>query len=138
MAIYEVITLIDITRSNPSRTETDRILLGQQANFNTLMQTIGLRANFDWRQDPVRYMGRLPEPMTGRGAYWIWQFETERDFLFEKDGDSTFLLRQDLENIPVVAQLNNTVDIDPAAFKTQGPKINIWVNEINTFTEANN
>ncbi len=33
MARYTIITLVDITRTQPTRSETDKIKLGQQSNF---------------------------------------------------------------------------------------------------------
>jgi hypothetical protein len=40
------------------------------------------------------------------------------------------LLKQDLHGVPVIDQLNNTADIDPAVFQTQGNNTNIWIYEI--------
>jgi hypothetical protein len=137
MARYKIITLVDITRSTPSRTETNKIKLGQQANFNTLLQTIGLRSNISWIQDPVRQSGTLPEPFDGRATYWIWEIETERDSVFDNGQSPVGLLLVDLDGVPVIDQLNNSVDINPPAFKTQHPKMNIWVEEINISIEAN-
>jgi hypothetical protein len=53
MPRYQIVTLVDITRTNPTRSETDQHLLAQQANFNTLLQSIGLRSNVEWAVDPV-------------------------------------------------------------------------------------
>jgi hypothetical protein len=85
MARYKIITFVDITRTNPSRQETNKLKLGQQANFNCLIQAIGLRANVAWEQDPELNTGRLPHPMVGKANHWIWEFETERDYLFLKE-----------------------------------------------------
>jgi hypothetical protein len=129
MARYQIVTLVDITRTNPTRSETDQHLLAQQANFNTLLQSIGLRSNVEWAVDPVESSGSLPHPLEGRANYWTWTFEVERDQVFTKDGDPVGLLLDDLHGVPVIGQLNNSVDIDPAAFQTQGPNTNIWVSE---------
>jgi hypothetical protein len=85
MARYQIITLVDITRSNPDRSELDKTKLGQQANFNSLLQAIGLRANVTWEQDPEMKDGRLPHPRTGKANHWIFEFDTERELLFYKD-----------------------------------------------------
>ena len=137
MARYKIITLVDITRSNPSRTETNKIKLGQQANFNTLLQTVGLRSNISWERDPKQQSGTLPDPFDGRATYWVWEIETERDGVFDNGQSPVGLLLMDLEGVPVIDQLNNSVDINPTAFKTQRPKMNIWVAEINISIEAN-
>ncbi len=127
MARYTIITVVDITRSKPSRTETDLLKLGQQANFNSLLQAIGLRSNITWDQDPKMYTGRLPEPLEGKANHWIWEFDTERDDTFLVDDDPIGLLKDDVDLVPIVGRLNNTTDIEPAVFRTNGKDSNIWI-----------
>lgn len=127
MTRYKIITLIDITRTNPTRGEKDEVIVGQQANFNTFIQGIGMRANVDWNQDPVMISGVLPEPFEGKANHWIWEFDVERDQVFEKDGDPVALLREDLHNIPIISNLMNDVDLYPAAIQTLGDSINTYV-----------
>ncbi len=131
MERYRIISLVDITRSRASRSETDRIKIGQQANFNSLIQAIGIRANIDWDNDPKQYDGRYPDPIEGAGTYWIWEFVTERYSVFLKNDDPVYLLREDIHGVPVVDRLNNTVDISPSVFHTRGEKQNIWISKIN-------
>ena len=130
MARYTIITLIDISRSQPTREETDKIKLGQQANFNSLVQAIGMRSNVAWQKDPKKHTGRLPDPASGKATYWIWEFDCERDQVFLQDGDPVYLLTQDLNHVPVIVDLENSEDIAPAAFQTQGDMINTWVTMI--------
>ena len=130
MARYQIVTLVDITRTNPSRSETDQHLLGQQANFNSLVQAIGMRSNVAWQKDPKKHTGRLPDPASGKATYWIWEFDCERDQVFLQDGDPVYLLTHDLNHVPVIVDLENSEDIDPAAFQTQGDMINTWVTMI--------
>lgn len=127
MTRYKIITLIDITRTNPTRAESDKTILGQQANFNSLVQGIGMRANIEWDTDPVMHTGALPDPFEGKANYWTWEFAVERDQVFERDNDPVALLREDLHNIPVVSNLMNDVDLYPAAIQTQGDSINTHV-----------
>jgi len=130
MPRYQIVTLVDITRTDPSRSETDRILLGQQANFNSLLQAIGLRSNVEWSTDPVKKDGRLPPPFKGSAVYWLWQFDCEREQVFEKGTDPVSLLKDDLHGVPVIDRLHETIDLTPPAFQTQGEMINIWVTQI--------
>jgi hypothetical protein len=130
MARYRIVTLVDITRTNPSRSETDQYLLAQQANFNSLLQAIGLRSNVEWLRDPKKHTGRLPDPATGKATHWIWEFDCERDQVFLQDGDPVYLLAHDLNHVPIIAGLDDSADIDPAAFQTQGDGINTWVTMI--------
>ena len=130
MARYQVITLVDITRTHASRYETDKTKLGQQANFNALQQAIGLRSNFSFLSDPSQQSGALPRGLEGRATYWIWNFDTERDSVFLKGNDPVGLLIDDIHGVPITNQLNNSVDIDPAAFISKGDRTNIWIYEI--------
>jgi len=127
MARYRITTLVDITRSNPPRTETDKIKIGQQSNFNSLIQAIGLRANISWVKDPVVNNGTLPDPWKGKATYWIWEFDTERVDEFLKGNNPVGLLLDDLHGVPVIENLTNTADIDPPAFQSKGDKSNIFV-----------
>lgn len=127
MPTYELITLVDITRSQPKRTDTDKLRLAQQANFNTLCQAIGLRSNFEYYQNPIEETGSLPHDIGGKATYWKWTFITERDDTFLEGNDHTSLLRKDLHCVPVINDLNNSVDIDPAVFSTEGKNVNTWV-----------
>lgn len=129
MPRYKIITLVDITRSNPDRTETDKLKLGQQANFNSLIQAIGLRANVEWSTDPKRHSGSLPPPLHGKAVHWTWEFDVERDDVFRQDNDPVALLLEDLHGVPIVNGLNTTVDIVPSALQTRGSNANIWIQE---------
>jgi hypothetical protein len=127
MARYKITTLIDITRTNPDRTETDQLKLAQQANFNSLIQAIGLRANPEWLSNPKQLSGRLPEPFEGKGTYWIWQFDVEREDVFLDGINPVGLLIKDLHGVPVISDLSNTADITPAAFQTNNGNTNTYV-----------
>jgi hypothetical protein len=127
MQRYRLTTLIDITRSQASRSETDHIKIGQQSNFNTFLQSIGLRSNIEWTEDPIRHEGRLPKPFDGRAAFWVWEFDVERDEVFFKNGDPVGHLHDDLNAVPILPTLTNTADITPATIQTQGIGINTWV-----------
>ena len=127
MARYKIVTLIDITRSRPSRDEVDPILIGQQSNFNSLLQAIGLRSNVEWVRDPKKHTGSLPDGIGGKATHWIWEVDCEREDVFLKDNDPVGLLVDDLHGVPVVVDLENSVDIDPAAFQTKNGNQNTWL-----------
>jgi hypothetical protein len=133
MERYKIVSLVDITKSGSTRSDTDPVKIGQQSNFNTLVQTIGLRANIDWSFNPKRFDGRFPEPIEGAGTFWIWEFGTERDQVFQKNSDPVGLLIDDLDLVPVAKNLTESIDLDPAVFKTQGKDANIWISIINEF-----
>lgn len=130
MPRYQIITLVDITRTDPARTETDPMKLGQQANFNSLLQAIGLRSNVTWVRDPKMHTGALPDDLEGKANHWIWEFDVEREAVFDKEDDPVGLLVDDLHGVPIVDQLMNSVDISPAAFQTKGNNANAWLSII--------
>lgn len=130
MSTYEIVTLIDITNSRIQRGASDPLKLGQQSNFNTLCQTIGLRSNYNYVRDPKQESGGLPHNIGGKATYWTWQFETERSETYLCDGDPVGFLKQDLHGVPIANMLNNSTDIDPAVFQTLGDNANTWIYEI--------
>jgi hypothetical protein len=127
MSRYKIVTLVDITRSDPDRKEPNKFKVGQQANFNSLIQAIGLRANIEWSVDPRKHNGSLPLPLVGKAVHWTWEFDVERDDVFLKDNDPVGLLLDDLHGVPVVGLLENSVDIYPLVFQTKGDNVNIWI-----------
>jgi len=130
MARYRIITLVDITKSNPSRTDPDRIRQGQQSNFNTLLQTVTLRANAESSIDPKSSNSTLPFNIGGKAKHWIWEFETDREAVFQKGDDPVGLLLEDIHGVPVIPDLTNIAVIEPSVFQTSGDNQNIWINLI--------
>jgi hypothetical protein len=130
MPRYEIITLVDITRSIPTRSDTDQLKIGQQNNFNSLIQAIGLRSNVEWNRDPITDDGRLPDPFKGKAKHWRWEFDVEREQVFERDSNPVGLLIDDLHGVPVITGLTETTEIKPAAFQTKGDFINTVVKVI--------
>jgi hypothetical protein len=127
MQRFRITTLIDITRSRASRSETDKTKIGQQSNFNSFTQSIGLRSNIEWKEDPQKNQGRLPEPIEGKAAHWVWEIEIERDDTYLKDNDPCYFLREDLHGVPIIVDLENTADITPPAIQTRGNNQNTWI-----------
>jgi len=113
---YKIITTVDITRSGAERDSTDYIATGQQSNFNTLVQTIGLRANIEWDKDPIN-----PD------SYWHWLFWVERPDIFSNGESPVALLEFDLHNVPVISNLTNTIAVYPPVFRTCTQDKNTWI-----------
>lgn len=127
MPRYRITTLIDITRTDAKKSDPSIKRIHQQQNFNSLRQSIELRSNISWTKDPVKSQGSLPEPFEGKASYWTWEFETEREELFLRDDDPVALLKEDINNVPIIVGLDETADITPSAFKTIGDNFNTWV-----------
>lgn len=127
MARYKITTLVDITRTSPQRSETDKLRISQQANFNTLIQAIGLRANVTWSNDPRKHTGALPHEIGGKATHWIWEFDVEQEDVFLEGKDPVALLVKDMQGVPIIPDLENTADLTPAVFQTVGPNPNTWL-----------
>jgi hypothetical protein len=127
MARYKIITLVDITRSDPDRTCKESKKIGQQSNFNSLVQAIGIRSNIEWDRDPEMLSGRLPNNLEGKATHWVWNIEVEREDVFLKGDDPVGLLVDDLNGVPIIPNLDNSVDLDPPIFSTKSNKINTWI-----------
>lgn len=126
MQTYKITTLVDITRSNPSRDEKDPLILSQQSNFNTLVQAIGLRSNVSWYNDPLRDSGKL-DCFKDKSVYWIWDFYCEQDDVFLVDNNPVALLEKDMNGVPVVTGLHDTFKFHRSAFITLGDTVNTWI-----------
>jgi len=127
MPRYRITTLVDITRTDAKKSDPNNIRINQQQNFNSLRQTIELRSNIEWDRDPASKSGSLPVPFHGKANHWIWEFRVERDDVFLSDTDPCGLLKQDLNNVPVINGLKETVELDPPAFKTLNGNINTYI-----------
>ena len=64
--------------------------------------------------------------LEGKGNYWTWEFEVEKEDLFLRDEDPVALLNDDLQGVPIIADLENTAEIKPAAIQTSGINVNTW------------
>ena len=118
---YNIYTYIDITRTTPDRDSKDEFALGQQSNFNSFLQGIGLRANVLWDIDPQKH-----------GEIWKWDFFVEQADVFSDGLDPVALLLKDLHGIPVVGNLTNTRAIYPPVIRTLGKDLNTWIEYIPT------
>jgi hypothetical protein len=127
MPRYKIVTLVDITRTDAKKSDNDQHRLAQQANFNSLLQAIGLRSNVTWNYNPRKESGRLPEPFDGKANHWIWEFDVEREEVFLYQGNPVGLLIDDLHCVPIIPDLENSVDLTPPAFQTKGKNINTWL-----------
>ena len=126
---YKLYTLVDIThtgqhKSEPGR-EADR---WREQNFQTVLQTLGIRANVTYNQGPemIEVRGRVVGFDTDMILrVWRFDFYTERDKLYEKDGDPVGLLKDDFFLVPYIKGLNEAMEQEHAVFNTDEPGCNI-------------
>jgi hypothetical protein len=126
---YKLYTLVDITHTGQTRSEPGReSLRWQEQNFNTLLQTLGIRANITYSQSPAstEIKGKLIGFDTDEIIrVWRFDFYTERDFLFEKDGNPVGLLEEDFQMVPYISGLGETMEQKYAVFNPYNPGKNI-------------
>lgn len=113
--IFELRTLIDITETGARRGD-DPKQQQQQQNFYTTLQTISLRANPTVHRSPksentqIKNMG-FGSKHTGKHQVWSWRFSFE-----QADSHNIEFLKNDFDMVPVIAGLNETVQLENAAF----------------------
>lgn len=126
---YKLYTLVDITNTgqhrNESGKESDR---WREQNFQTVLQTLGIRANINFSQKPseLEVNGRLVGFDTDDIIrVWRFDFSTERDFLFENEDDPVGYLKQDFHLVPYISGLSELMEQKYAVFNTHNPGANI-------------
>ena len=104
--IFKLTTVVDITQTNARRGD-DQKLANQQANYNTLYQTIGLRVNIDI----ISVESNLID-VTGlgfgsniKGKHKVWSFFFNNEY---EGALSLEMLISDFNFVPVIGELDNT------------------------------
>lgn len=123
---YKIHTLVDITRTGQYRNETGMELARhQQQNFDTIVQTIGMRANLAYL-NPPKVKIDMPTHYgldgTELANIWIFEWEVDKEDLFLHLDDPVGRLKEDFEFVPYISGLTETVKYSPAIFR---PGVNI-------------
>ena len=126
---YKLYTLVDITHTGQTRTDPGKeALRWKEQNFQTVLQTLGIRANVTFTQSPV--IVELKGNLVGFDTkdlirVWRLDFTTDRDMLYEHDGDPVAYLKQDFHLVPYISGLDEMMDQKYAVFNTIDPGKNI-------------
>ena len=119
MNTFELTTLVDITKTNARRGE-DKIAYGQQQNYMSVVQTLGLRTNVGI-SDPLfkkqKAIGFGSDYATKNLNVWRCTVTVEQD-----ESHSVEMMQQDFNLIPFIKDLNETVNLKEAVFWTSDPK----------------
>ena len=128
MESLEIKTLIDITETGQNKFRSqDRLLINQQANWNTFFQVLSMRINPIFNGSPVLEKRKLESKEFGSDydpskEYNIWTFK----FDSERDGAVTpTTLKEDFDLIPVINNLTESIINTNDAFRTNGSAQNI-------------
>jgi hypothetical protein len=117
---FTIHTVVDITETNARRGQADKLSLDQQANYNTLIQTIGLRANVDpiGLTESIKDVSKLTFGDAIKGKQRVWTFEFDNPY----EGALTVdMLNDDFDLVPVITNLNETANIHNSIFCTKNP-----------------
>ena len=119
MNTFELTTLVDITKTNARRGE-DKIAYGQQQNYMSVLQTLGLRTNVEV-SDPVfkkqKAVGFGSEYASKSLNVWRCIITVEQD-----ESHSVDMMQLDFDMVPVVKNLKENFKIDDALFCTSDTK----------------
>jgi len=126
---YKLYTLVDITHTNQTRSEPGKEFLHlQEQNFNTVLQTLGLRSNIWYNHGPVlmEVKGSLVGFNTDE-IIRVWRFDwsTERENLYREGDDDLSFLKQDFHLVPYISGLGELMEQQYAMFNTEEPGANI-------------
>ena len=126
---YKLYTTVDITRTGQYRAEPGKEeLRWKEQNFQSVIQTLGIRANIDYARGPevTEVRGRIVGFNTDEIIrVWRFDFSTERDFLYENEGDPIGYLKDDFEMIPFISGLDECMKQNFDVFVTYGDNPNI-------------
>lgn len=115
---FVITTLIDITETKEYH--CPGLKHQQQANYMTLMQTLGLRANpypVKQSQQTVLISGMFGSNFTGNHSIWTQTLEFD-----QQDAHSIEFMQKDLDLVPVICGLTETVELNNKVFNTQCSK----------------
>jgi hypothetical protein len=117
---FKLTTVIDITQTSARRGD-EKKLVNQQANYNTMIQTIGLRVNID-TESCTSSFGDVSKFKFGskvKGSHQYWEFLFDVEY---KDALDLAMLKLDFDLVPVITKLDETVKVSNDIFRTKDPK----------------
>lgn len=126
---YKLYTLVDITHTGQYRQDPGKEQARlQEQNFNTILQTLGLRSNIFYGGGPsiLEVKGSVVGFDTDK-IIRVWRFDwaTERENLYAEGDDPVAYLKQDFHLIPYINGLNEAMQQSYAVFNTANPGANI-------------
>ena len=123
MEIVEIQTLVDITNTKVTRpNQGSQLCYDQNRNFITLRQCVELRSIVSYNDLPsaktldVTAMG-FGKQYVGPQRVWTFRFTPDRTGVYTSaDGNIIGCLLEDLDLVPIIKNLEETVNIGKAVF----------------------
>lgn len=123
---YRLYTTIDITATGQYRNEEGKERSrNQQQNFDTVLNTIGMRANVIYEDLPSVIIG-VPDRYGMKGKQlsniWLFDWSVESRYRFLYEEDDVGLLKKDFSLVPYISDLTETSRFNLPLFM---PSVNI-------------
>lgn len=123
MQTFEILTLIDITKTNVNRpNQGTQLEYDQNRNFITLRQCIELRSIVLYNDLPkveqveIKNFG-FGTNYKGSHKVWSFKFSPDREGVYQDENGNVFgNLLEDLNSVPIIKNLSETINIDKAMF----------------------
>jgi len=122
---FQLQTLIDITETLARRTDENKFAYKQQANFQTIIQTIGLRVNISYDISPINQelnIGKMGFSDKYKGKQKVWSFTFDVEY---EGGLDIAMLETDFDLIPIISGLDETIKLEQALIRTSPTDRNI-------------
>jgi len=129
MDIIEIKTLVDITNTKVNRpNQGSQLAYDQNRNFITLRQCLELRSIVSY--DHLPSMEKVNIDALGFGsqyqgtqAVWTFSFIPDRVGVYQtEDGNPIGYLLDDMDSVPVITNLTETINISRAIFSCKDPQ----------------
>lgn len=126
---YTLYTTVDVTHTKQYKNSSDHERLQwKEQNFNTVIQTLGLRANISYDSGPrlIHAQGTTYGFNTSQ-VIPIWEFTFSAPYrsVYEKNTDPIGLLLEDFDLVPFISGLDEPMTQNYNVFVTEGPNKNI-------------
>lgn len=123
---YRLYTTVDITATGQYRSEDGKEQArSQQQNFDTLINTIGMRSNIEYDYSPKVVLD-FPSNYRMIGSklcnIWVFDWRVEMEYMFLENDDDVALLKKDFKLVPYIPNLTETIDCNPSLWM---PGVNI-------------
>jgi hypothetical protein len=131
MDSIEIKTLIDITKTRAIRnTQGSRFEQDQYKNFQTLCQCLEIRSIISYDHPPICETLEIKDlgfgsEFKGKHKVWTFKFTPDRVGVYASDDNLNPIgnLIEDLNFVPVIKNLEETVNIDKAMFNCNDAKL---------------
>jgi hypothetical protein len=127
METIQIKTLVDITNSGVRRPNQGTPKeLDQHKNWTTLNQCIEIRSIIDYDDNPISEITDIKDlgfgsKFKGKQRVWTWLFRPDRTNIFEDETGRLGGLFSSIDQVPVIKNLDETVNIETAVFNVSDP-----------------